>query len=353
MDNAQKVIHYLKEEAVPFSPPEVQKAVDALGIKEDLKPLTQRVMAEGARETVGILRRFFEALGTPCPELYLSSMEAYLRKEGEVRIFSRVDNGVPGIDVRVMDAYRKTMDFFRFPLPAPKLFAGLNLYAEAGLVALYHRNDFGIMGDRVFFKTRSRGRLGKALEMVKTLEPFFSAVGLDGLPEALQALNGLGKGKSRIGGPYVLARGKDFWVMRKGPIFGDPELDGALLLEQELSLAFPGDVKIAFKAYWFDIDMVVFLPYVHFRLGEEGIYVEQTWTRRSVFRKDPVTSLLREVVMREFEILKAQGSNAVLEHLSPKALAFLRAFAEHEDPFRALVEGRLQKLAIANLFAEL
>jgi hypothetical protein len=189
--------------------------------------------------------------------------------------------------------------------------------------------------------------------MAKVLEPFFSAVGLDGLPEALQALKGLGKEKSRTEGSYVLARGKDFWVMKKGPIFGDPELDGALLLERELSLAFPGGVEIAFKAYWFDIDMVVFLPYAHFRLGGESIYVEQTWTRRSVFRKDPVTSLLREAVMREFEILEVQGTNAVLEHLSPKTLAFLRAFAMSESPFRDLAEGRLQAYATAELFAEL
>jgi len=352
MDATRKVIHYLKEEAVPFSTVGIQKAAEALGVEEDLKALTQRVMAEGARETVEALRRFFQVLGSSCPDIYLSRMEEHLREDGEVRVLSRASEGRLGIDVRVMDAYRKTVDFFRFPLPDPKL-AGLDLRAGAGLIALYHRNDFGVMGDRVFFKAKGRRRLSEALETAKTLEPFFSAVGLDGLPKALQALKGLGKGKSRTEGSYVLARGEDFWVMRKGPIFGDPELDGALLLEQELSLAFPGGVKIAFKAYWFDIDMVVFLPYLHFGLGEEGIYVEQTWTRRSVFRKDPVASLVREVVMREFEILEVQGSNAVLEHLSPKTLAFLKAFAEHEDPFRALAEGRLQKRAIANLFAEL
>ncbi len=353
MDAVRKVIHYLKEEAVPFSAAGVQEATDALGIEGDLKALTQRVMAEGARETVEALGRFFQALGSPCPHIYLSRMEECLREDGQVRVVSRVSDGMLGIDVRVMDAYRRTVDFLRFPLPDPKPFAGLDLHAGPGLIALYDRHDFGVMGDRVFFKARSRGRLTEVLETARALEPFFSAVGLDGLPKALEALKGLGKGKSRIEGPYVLARGEGFWVMRKGPIFGDPGLDGALLLEKELSLAFPGDVEIAFKVYWFEVDMVMFLPYLHFRLGEEGFYAEQAWAKRSVFRKDPVTSLIREVMTREFEILEVQGSNAVLEHLSPKALAFLKAFAEHEDPFRALAEGSLEKWAIANLFAEL
>ncbi len=353
MDAVQKVIHYLKEEAVPFSAAGVQEATDALGIEGDLKALTQRVMVEGARETVEALGRFFQVLGSPCPDIYLSRMEKYLREDGEVRAVSRVSGGMPGIDVRVMDVYRRTIDLLCFPLPDPKPFARLDLHAGPGLIALYDRHDFGVMGDRVFFKARSRGRLTEVLETARALEPFFSAVGLDSLPKALGALKGLGRGKSRMEGPYVLAMGEDFWVMRKGPIFGDPELDGALLLEREVSLTSPGDAEIAFKAYWHEVHMVVFLPYAHFRLGEEGFYVEQTWTRRSVFGKDPVTSLLREAVMREFEILEVQGSNAVLEHLSPKALAFLRAFAEHEDPFKGLAEGSLQKRAIANLFAEL
>jgi hypothetical protein len=351
MDAARRVVHHLKEEAVPFAPAEVQKAVDVLGIGEDLEALTRRVMAEGARETVGVLHWFFQALGTPHPDL--SKAEAHLREGGEVRARSRAREGRAVVDVEVLDAHFRTVGFSRLPLPDPKPFAGLNLYAGAGLVALYDSNDFGIMGDRAFFKTRSTRRLTEALRTVKALKPFLTALGHDGLPKALESLKVLGRGKSQTEDSYVLARGEDFWVMRKGPIFGDPELDGALLREEEIGLSFPGDVEIAFKAYWFDIDMVVFLPYVHLRLGEEGIYVEQSWTRRSVFRRDPVTSLIREVVLREFEILEAQGSNAILDHLSPKALAFLKAFAEHEEPFRALAEGRLHQRAIANLFAEL
>jgi hypothetical protein len=351
MDAAQKVIHYLKEEAVPFSPAEVQKAVDVLGVEEDLELLTQRVMAEGARETAGALHRFFQALGTPCPDL--SKVEAHLREGYEVSVRSRAKEGRPVVDVEVIDPRRRTLDFLRLPLPNPKPFAGLDLYAGAGLVALYDRDDFGIMGDRVFFKARSRKRLGEVLRTAKALEPFLPAVGLDGLPKALETLKGLSKGKSQIESSYILARGEDFWVMRKGPIFGDPELDGALLLEKELSLTFPGGVEITFKAYWFDIDMAALLPYVHLRLGEEGIYIEQPGTIRSVFRKDPITSLIRDLVTTEFKILEAQGSNAILDHLSPKTLAFLKAFAEHEDPFRALTEGRFHQWVTANLFAEL
>jgi hypothetical protein len=351
MDTARKVIRHLKEEAVPFSPAEVQKAADVLGIGEDLEDLTQRVMTEGARETVEVLQGFFQALGTSCPDL--SRAEAHLREGGEVIARSKAREGEAVVEVQVLDTHFREVDFFRLPLPDPRPFAGLTLYAGPGLVALYDRSDFGIMGDRVFFKAKDRRRLTEVLRTAKALEPFLAALDLDGLPRALETLRTLGKEKSQTVGPYVLARGEGFWVMRKGPIFGDPELDGALLLEKELSLPFPGGVEIAFKAYWFDIDMVVFLPYVYFRLGEEGIYVEESWTRRSVFRKDPVTSLVREVVMREFEILEVQGSNAILDHLSPKALAFLRAFVEHEDPFRALAEGKLYQRAIANLFAEL
>jgi hypothetical protein len=34
-------------------------------------------------------------------------------------------------------------------------------------------------------------------------------------------------------------------------------------------------------------------------------------------------------------------------------LAFLRAFANHEDPFEALAEGRFHPYATAELFADL
>jgi ABC-type amino acid transport substrate-binding protein len=34
-------------------------------------------------------------------------------------------------------------------------------------------------------------------------------------------------------------------------------------------------------------------------------------------------------------------------------LAFLRAFASHEDPFQALAEGRFQAYVTAELFADL
>ncbi len=38
---------------------------------------------------------------------------------------------------------------------------------------------------------------------------------------------------------------------------------------------------------------------------------------------------------------------------SPKALAFFRAFARHEDPFRALAEGRFPLHVKAEFFLDL
>jgi hypothetical protein len=82
---------------------------------------------------------------------------------------------------------------------------------------------------QAFFRTQSLSKAKEVLKGTKRLLPLFSSMGLEGLEKALEALLALKEGEARAEGPYVLARGRGFWVMRKGTLFGDAVLDGRFL----------------------------------------------------------------------------------------------------------------------------
>ncbi len=97
---------------------------------------------------------------------------------------------------------------------------------------------------------RSEEELEKALRVAEKLEPLLSHIGLDGMAKALEALGELKEREARVEEPYVLARDEGLWLMRRGAILGDLELDKEVLLGREVSLSFPGDVEIAFRSVW-------------------------------------------------------------------------------------------------------
>jgi hypothetical protein len=93
---------------------------------------------------------------------------------------------------------------------------------------------------------------------------------------------------------------------------------------------------------------------VRFRLGEEVIHFWKDGLSTGYpLDRDPVTKVVRFRVERAFDYHERSGYNTPLKEASPKMLAFLRAFAEHEDPFRALAEGKLRPHVIAELFSEI
>lgn len=353
-DATQKIIRFLKEGLFPFAPPFIQGAAENLGIGGNLEELTRRIQAEGARETMRAIEKFFEALDTP--HLDLSSIEAHLRGGGEVEISPKLRGGKWGVDVDVRGPHKNLVGSWHYPLPAVASLAGLELCARAGLVMLGNNYDLDIVGDRAFFKTEDGERLTGITKALSGLKPFLSAIGHEGLPEALEGLENLEKGESRLEGRYVLAHGKGFWALKDWPIMGDPALDGAILLGRDVSLDFPGEVGVSFKVVWRKRSMISTLAYVRFRLGEESFHIDWPRSWRSVSgtapEKDFVTTLIQDALAEELEDAERMGRRHP-EPPSAKMLAFLRAFMEHQAPFQALANGSLSPYVVAELFRDL
>jgi hypothetical protein len=348
-DTTQRIIQFLKEGQLPFTPPLIWEAAEQLGV-EGTPELLQEVMAEGTREAVRAIEKFLDVL--KITRRNLSRVETHLRSGNEVEVFPTPRKKKWDVELCVKDSQKKLVEYRYYASPVAVSLSGLRLYARAGLVRLSNDYDFEIVGEGAFFKIREEKFLESHIKAMKTLKPFLSAIGHEGLPEASEALRNLKEGESRLEGRYILARGKDFWALRNWPIMGDPALDGAILSERDVSLDSPGDVEISFKVLWCERSMISTLAYVHFRLGEESLHISSPRNWTSIFGKDVVTSLVQGAIAEEFKDAERRGWGP-LGSPSAKMLAFLRAFMEHQAPFQALANGSLSPYVVAELFRDL
>jgi len=185
--------------------------------------------------------------------------------------------------------------------------------------------------ERAFFMARGESAaLLETLASVRKLRPLFQALGLGDLEEALVALGDLGAG-AKAHGAYVLISDpeREVLALRRGSLFGDPRLDKAFLLGEEVVLPYPkGEVALlggvsaanslavsGFRVRWRD---EVF--------PQDGLLPVKV--ERHVLSFDPLTpSLLRE------------AAGVALEKKPPPPLALrelLRAMKAGEDPIRSL-----------------
>ncbi len=346
----QEVLRLLEEEMYAFWPEGIAWIKRDYGLKIDnFDVLAKQVMEEGVRQTMGAVEKLLDALEISLPP---STLEEALRNRGGVHVFfPRPSVGLQELSVEISDPTSDKAEILRFPYRRPEVLEGLVFRGWAGAVNLFALYGVNWRKGKAFVKAKSQEHLDKVLETARALEPFLSHVGLDGLPEALEGLGGLKKGEARAEGGYTLVRGEDFWALRRGAVFGDLNVDKALLLGDEVSFSFPEDTEIAFKAYW-GLQEVV-LPYLRFRLGEEVIELEnsaRTEFSASTLRSNPVVKAIRRGLKRQLRLFEADSPDRLLGEASPKMLAFLRAFAEHEDPFCALAEGKLRPYVLAEMF---
>jgi hypothetical protein len=92
---------------------------------------------------------------------------------------------------------------------------------------------------RALLIARSLSDVEEVLEGTRHLLPLLSSMGVEDLEKALEALLALEEGEAKAEGPYVLARGKGLWLLRRGNIFGSPRLDAKFLFGEEVALAYP------------------------------------------------------------------------------------------------------------------
>ncbi len=349
---AEQIANILQEERNLFTLRGVEGVIERYGleVEEPLQGLTEKVQEIGREWVLKATGKFFECLELPTPQ----EVESALRSGGSVRAQYQGSEGVLHKELAV-DAQRAkgVYEKLRLPFPDRQGFGGLSFFAWTGFAELYTRTRLHVINGGAFFRTADPEDVLKALENARALRPFLSAVGLSDVEGALEALTGLKPEEKRVEGEYVLARSGGFWALRRGVITGDPLLDGVLLAEGKAALSFPGDVDIYIEGRWEASYLRASL--VRIRLGdEEASFTGNRAFIASVFNKDPIAQALKSGLKGELR-LHERGSLYwdVDEDYSPKMLAFLITLAEHEDPLRALAEGRLHLHVTAELFSQI
>jgi len=346
------VARLLEEEMYAFWPEGIAWVQRDYGLKvDDFDALAREVMEEGVRRSMGAIERLLEVLEISLPS---SSLEGALRKKGGVHVFfPRPSLGLRDLTVEISDPASE-VEILRFPYRRPEVLEGLEFHGWAGAISLFAPYGVNWRREKAFVKLKGQEHFDKVLETTRLLEPFLLHIGLGGLPEALERLKGLKRGEVQAEGDYVLVRGEGFWALRRGRVFGDLDLDRALLLGDEVSFSFPENAEITLRAYWGLQDVA--LPHLRFRLGEEVIEFKDSKRAEfsaSALRNNPIVKAIQRELKRQLNLFQADDPHQDLGEVSPKMLAFLRAFTEHEDPFCAFAEGRLRQRILAQMFLQL
>ncbi len=323
-----------------------------LQVEGNLEFFVSGVILEGTQRTVRATHKLFEALGIPpqpeVEKLLWGGVNLKVRYPGLEK------PGFTGeLTVGTFEGGERALryPFFVPPELADEAFT-LRAHYGFGLVRLDTKSGLIVSNRNALLRTSRPEDVEAALNTVKALRPFFSAIGLEGLDDALRTLSALQEGEARMEGPYVVARMGGVFVLRKGLMLGDPHLDGSLLAREEATVTFPEDVEISLKASYNDQHLTVWLPQVRIRLEEEEVSFKRRFFEASIFKRDPVVKALQRGLAAELRFREGRVAKAY-EDLSPRMLAFLKVLAEHEDPFGLLAEGRLRPHVTAELFFQL
>jgi len=322
--NVEKVMRILENDLRPFVEEEVYGLLKAG--KVPVEPDTSRVLArkvldEGLKGTRSVLKELWEILDTPP----LPKAAKWLCKGGVLEVSGppRKDEKVAEAWVKIRGKERHEVEWRCFWGPGCERLRGVNLYAQAGLVVLSFHTDSYTTGDLYITKERAFGMfrrseaLEEVLERVRGLSPFLERLGVADLEWVLTVLKGLEEGETWAEGPYVLLREEGRWIVRRGPIFGNPELDKAVLAGRDITLRF-GDEEMAFRTIWTPSE--VFLDYLVLRWGGREVHLKREeclWAHTLV--KNPVAKAIG---------LTVRCSGKVVDSLPPRTWAFLKAFAE-------------------------
>jgi len=353
----EKAIKLLEEEGSPFTLEEVQRLVQDRKLEatnRDVDAIARAVLEEGHRRTLEVLGGLQEALGVPL----LSQVEKVLPKGGWVS----VDYRDTLLGSQVVARVQGQDEGLHFSLPHRPLLRGLEVHLGPGTVSLALEDPgltswLSVKKGRVFFKTDNCGEdkgecVRKVLQDVKTLRPLFVSMGLSDLEGAVEGLSQLDEGESEVEGPYALARNERAWMLRRGLVFGEPRLDGDLMLEREIALSFPGNVEISFAVRWEYSFMSLSFLYIRWEREEVLIDTNRSFFFAETLERDPVTSAIRSGLEKEVEYVERGWSSRIVDP-SPKMLAFLKALSRHDEPLRALAEGRFLPYTKAQLFLDL
>ncbi len=354
----EKIVHALEEEGRPFTPEEAKRAVDENGVEvksDGLDELVQGVLEEGLKRTLTVLDRAREVLGIP-PHPEAGDV---LREGGVVHVWcAKSESGEDHeVVVRLVDKTGKILaDDLHSP---PRGFylseEFVHLRLERGLAAMETPSGTVVGRSWAFFKGHDPDEIEGVADTLYALRSVLTAMGASGIRDALGKLSHLETEEVQVEDGYILAKGEDFWLLRRGTILGDSKLDRALLEGETVTLSFPGDVEVALKVLpdgtWANTGLL-YVPYARIRWGEEAVAVRGDRASCGTLDKMSLAKAIQKIVREEIEGLE-NGTRFRLADLSPEMLIFLKAFARHEDPFRALAEGRFAPYLKAELFLDM
>jgi len=353
----EKIAQALEEEGCPFTPGEVKRMVDERGVEVKggtVDELVQEVLEEGAKRTLTVLDEAWELLGVPpYPEA-----ERLLREGGLIQMWWAKDERGEGyeVGVRLVDEAGKTLvdDLHSPPMGfySPEEF---DLHFERGLVKIDTPSGTVVGKSWAFFKGHDPEKLEGLIDTTYVLRPVLNAMGISGIRSALEELSHLGNEEVEVENGYIMAKDDEFWLLMRGTILGDPKLDRTLLLGDIVTLSFPGDVEVAFKVvlddFWAEIDQLN-IAHTRIRWGGETFTIGGGRALCRTLDKGDLTKAIQQRVREGIERLE-QGRHFFVVDRSPEMLTFLKAFVRHEDPFRALAEGKFAPHVKAELFLDM
>jgi hypothetical protein len=348
---AKEVLRTLREEEGYLSEiprPRVAKLGEAMGIKaeRDLWEFVMEVVDEAAKEMRVALDGLWRSFGF---RRLPREVEVATTNGEWVKVLYPSHKGAPWMQVDTK-SYRTLLQ----PTRSPDGGFAFEIQVWPTLVEAGVRSGGGgtatpelfVVGERAVFRAEDLERVRKVSEGVRYLGPFFSAIGLGDLREALKELAALGDGEVRARGEYTLARKGERRVLGRGRFLGDPELDGTLLLGERVRLSFPGDVELSFKGRF--NGFAVSLREVEVRWGEDVARFDQYAVFSSnLHRRDPVGDAIRSIFVSENLRMRVHGK------LTPKMEALFRALARSEDPIELLRSGKFAPHAVAEFFVDL
>lgn len=365
MQVKERIAQLLRKNDLSFTSEDVQWVIEAYNLEvENKETFAHKVATEGVERTVSALQALFESVGDALPPKEALGTEERLRKGETVRVWcfpewrSSLRRSFFSMEVgdgkgRLKFSFSSSRVFEQFQLEA---FTGvLDIDASNASMGL-KASSWGWSGE-AFFITHKEVALEEALKTVISLRPVLLAMDLSDLEDGLAALRGMKNGERRIEEGYTLIRDGEVWFLKRGSFMGDPDLDRALLRGEPITLTFPGDVEISFRAKFSfkapHLQHKVSLVQGHFRFGEEVVpFGPEDGFSSGLAGADTIESALRWGLLRKFERWEQNGDGSFFEGLSPKTIAALRTFAELKDPFWFLAKGKFHAQATAQLFLD-
>jgi hypothetical protein len=352
-----KIAHTLEEEGLPFTPEEVKRVIDESGVEVrsgDLDKLVQGVLEEGLKRTLTVLDRAWEVLGIPPhPEA-----ENLLREGGAIHVWYAKDGRGEDheVEVRLVDKTGKILaeNFYssRMGFYSPEEFY---LRFERGLVVVETPSGTVVGRSWAFFNGHDLEKLEDVADTLYVLRPILTAMGISDMEKAFEDLSYLENGETQVGGGYILVRDERVWLLKRGTIFGDFALDRALVSGETVAFSFSGDVEVAFKVFlddfWVELDSL-YIAYVRIRWGEETVVIGGGRAHCRFLDKEGLTKAIQSRLKQEIAIFE-EGRNSALRETSLEMITFLKALSNHEDPFKALAEGKLRPYITAELFLDM